>query len=68
MTRLLDLLERSVWTFVQAALAVWLVLDVDLWSVEALKVAATAGAIAVAKAVVAFQVGSSDSAATLPTH
>jgi hypothetical protein len=65
-SRYLDLLERSLWTFVQCALAAWLVLDVRLFSVDALKIAAAAGAIAVAKSLVAFGVGSSNTAATLP--
>jgi hypothetical protein len=66
MSRYLDLLERSAWTFTQTALAAWLVLDIDLWSVEALQVAGAAGAIAVAKSLLAFGVGSSHTAATLP--
>jgi hypothetical protein len=70
-SRYLDLLERSLWTFVQCALAAWLVLDIELFSVEAAKIAATAGAIAVAKALVAFGAGSAgygspNTAATLP--
>lgn len=65
-SRYLDLLERTAWTFLQAALAVWVVTDIDLWSADALKVAATAGAIAAAKGLLAFGVGSRNTAATLP--
>ena len=56
-----DLLERAVWTFVQAAAASIIVSQgfaVDVW-----KVAAVAGGLAVAKAIVAFQFGDRNSAA-----
>lgn len=66
MTRLLDLLERTGWTAVQGFLAAWIVLDGDLWSETSLKLAGTAAALAAAKCVVAFQFGSSNTAATLP--
>lgn len=66
MTRLLDLLERTGWTAAQAFLAAWLVLDDDLWSETSLKLAGTAAAIAAAKCIVAFQIGSDNTAATLP--
>jgi hypothetical protein len=65
-TRALDLLERTVWTAVQAFLAVWIVTGDSLWSVDAAKVAGTAAAIAAAKCLLAFQIGSSNTAATLP--
>ena len=61
MSKYLDLLERVVWTFVQAAGAVILVqqnFGADVW-----KIAAVAGGIAVAKCLVAFQVGDKNSAA-----
>ena len=61
MSKYLDLLERVVWTFVQAAGAVILVqqnFGPDVW-----KIAAVAGGIAVAKCLVAFQVGDKNSAA-----
>lgn len=65
-SRYLDLLERTVWTALQAALAVWLVTPNDLFSDTALKVAGTAAAIAAAKCLLAFGVGSPNTAATLP--
>ena len=57
----LDLLERAVWTFVQAAGASIIVsqgFGADVW-----KVAAVAGGLAVVKCLVAFQVGDKNSAA-----
>lgn len=65
-TKYFDLLERALWTFVQGALAVWIATDVDLFSETTLKIAATAGLVAVAKCLLAFQVGSGNTAATLP--
>ena len=61
MSKYLDLLERVVWTFVQAAAASIIVsqgFGVEVW-----KVAAVAGGLAVVKCVVAFQVGDKQSAA-----
>ena len=61
MSKYLDLLERVVWTFAQAAGAVILVqqnFGPDVW-----KIAAVAGGIAVVKCIVAFQVGDKSSAA-----
>lgn len=66
MTRYLDLLERTLWTAVQAALAVWLVTPADLFSSTSAKVAGAAAAIAAAKCLLAFGVGSPNTAATLP--
>lgn len=66
--KLKDLVERSVWTFVQAFAAYWIAVAADVvdagysWQ-DGLRLAAIAGGIAVAKAVVAFQFGNSDSAA-----
>jgi hypothetical protein len=65
-TRALDLLERTAWTAVQAFLAVWIVNGDNLWSVDAALVAGTAAAIAAAKCLLAFQIGSPNTAATLP--
>ena len=56
----LDLLERAVWTFVQAAAAVILVQQ--SFGVEVWKVAAVAGGLAVVKALAAFQTGDRNSA------
>ena len=61
MSKYLDLLERVVWTFVQAAAASIIVsqgFGAEVW-----KVAAVAGGLAVVKCVVAFQVGDKQSAA-----
>jgi hypothetical protein len=60
----LDMLERVVWTFIQGFLAVWIVTgDLDG---ETLKVAAVAGAVSVAKCLLATQVGAGNTASTLP--
>lgn len=69
---LLDLLERSVSTFLQA-FAGTLITDgiitrVDLSLRDKLILAATAGGLAVLKALVATQVGAKDSAALLPAE
>lgn len=58
-----DLAERSLWTFVQAAAAVWLV--TQSLDREALYVALVAGLVAVAKGLIAAQFGNG-SASTLP--
>lgn len=60
----LDILERTIWTFVQAAAAVLLV-EQD-WTLDIVKIALTAGVIAVLKGIVASQFGDKESAATLP--
>ena len=57
---LLDAGERIVWTFLQAAGAV--VLVEQSFNLDVLKVALTAGALAVVKVIVASRVGESDSA------
>lgn len=62
---LLDLLERSVWTFAQAAGASLLITGLDDWR-TALGIAASAGALAVIKGVVASRVGDNSSAAAIP--
>lgn len=59
----LDLAERTLWTFVQAAAAV-LIVDQD-FTPAALKIALTAGAIAVLKALIASRIGKPD-ASTIP--
>lgn len=59
-----DLIERSVWTFLQAGAAIMIV-EQD-WNISALKVALVAGGIAVMKAIIATRVGGDEnSAATL---
>ena len=65
-TFLRDMAERVIWTFVQAASAVLLV-EQD-WTPDALKIAVTAGGIAVLKAIVASRIGNHESAATLPAE
>jgi hypothetical protein len=62
----LDLAERSVWTFVQAFAAVWLV--TQNFDMTNLKVAAAAGGVAVLKALVVNKLPwtATDSASTLP--
>jgi Mrp family chromosome partitioning ATPase len=59
----LDLLERASWTFIQAALAFFIVTQDVNW-----RVVATAGGIAVAKSLVAVNLPwtASDSASILP--
>ena len=61
-----DMAERCIWTFIQSAAAVMIV-EQD-WTPDVLKVAVTAGAIAVLKAIVASRIGNEDSAATLPAE
>lgn len=61
----IDLLERMAWTFVQAFAAEW-ILTGDFGG-DALKLGAIAGGLAVAKALIATQVGDPASAATLPS-
>lgn len=71
--KLQDLAERCIWTFIQAFAAYWIAAAANIvqpefeW-VDGLKLAAIAGGIAVAKAVVAFQFGNSESAALPETH
>lgn len=63
-SRYVDLLERVLVTFVQGFLAVWIVTgDLDKTT---LKVALVAGGISAAKCLLAFQVGSPNTAALLP--
>jgi hypothetical protein len=67
---LLDLAERSVWTFLQTAGALWVAnaaqdaVDIPFW--DNLKVAALAGVIAVVKGLIASRVGNSGTAQALP--
>jgi hypothetical protein len=66
--KLLDLLERSGWTFVQtffATLLVTGVLDLQNFDLEAWKVALVAAALSAVKSVIAQQFGTG-TAATLP--
>lgn len=63
----LDLLERTVSTFVQAFAASLVVTGLDDWKV-ALGTAAVAGVLAVAKAFAAKPFGAEDSASFLPAH
>lgn len=60
-----DLIERTVWTFIQALVGTWLALGADL-NLDVLKAAAIAAGLAVVKGVAATQIGSPDTAATLP--
>lgn len=67
--KLLDLLERSGWTFIQTFLATLLVsgvLDANGIDIEAWKVAGIAALLAAIKAVIAQQFGTG-TAATLPS-
>lgn len=59
-----DLLERSGWTFVQGAAAEWLV--TQSFDDTTFKVALVAGAVAVAKCLIATKIGAPNTAATLP--
>lgn len=67
---LLDLLERSIWTFIQAAGALLIADGTDVVAIgsfgDKLKLAAIAGGIAVMKCVLASQVGNSGTAQALP--
>jgi hypothetical protein len=68
--QLLDLLERSVWTFLQTFVAVFVasgVLDSTNLDGAALKAAAIAAGLAALKAVIAQQFGTG-TAATLPAR
>lgn len=61
----LDLLERVSWTFAQGFCAFWIItgaIDADT-----LKAGLVAGGLAVAKALLATQIGDQNSAATLPS-
>lgn len=61
---LVDLAERSVWTFLQGFAAV--VILSGNFSLDALKLGAVAGGLAVLKAVLAYNVGKEDAA--LPSN
>lgn len=63
-----DLLERSLWTFIQAFAGIVVVSDADMWSADAVKAAALAGGIAVIKGLVVSRLPwtADDSASTLP--
>ena len=61
----LDMAERAVWTFAQAAAAILIVQQ--SWNIDVLKVAVTAGGIAILKAILATRIGDGDSAATWPS-
>lgn len=61
----LDLLERLVWTFIQGFVAFWVMTgEVDR---DTLIAGVIAGAISVAKSLLATQIGDKNSAATLPS-
>lgn len=59
-----DLVERVLWTFLQGALAEWIVTS-SLDSVS-LQVALVAGGVSAAKCLLATQIGAPNTAATLP--
>lgn len=61
----LDLLERVVWTLIEGALGFWI--DHAATGEVTWRAVVYAGAIAVAKAILAKRIGSSQSAATLPS-
>lgn len=65
-SKYLDLLERVLWTAIQGGLAVWIATPADLFSETSAKVAGVAAVIAAAKCLLAFNVGSDNTAATLP--
>lgn len=61
----IDLAERLFWTFAQGFAAFWIVTgDIDA---DTLKAGLVAGALSVAKALLATQIGDPASAATLPS-
>lgn len=60
----IDTAERVAWTFIQGFAAEWIVTSsVDT---QTLKLAAVAGAVSVAKCILATRIGSPNTAATLP--
>lgn len=61
---LIDLVERSVWTFVQGFAAV--VIVQGHFGVDALKLGAVAGGLSVLKSILAYNVGAEDAA--LPSN
>lgn len=63
-----DLLERTAWTFVQGFAAEWILSGT--FDARGLKFGAVAGAIAVAKSVIASKLPwtAKDSGSTLPEH
>ena len=61
----LDMAERVAWTAAQGFAAV-LIVNQE-WSVDVLKIAATAAGIALLKAILATRIGDGDSAATWPS-
>lgn len=63
--RYVDLAERVSWTAVQGFAAEWLV--TQSLDAQTLQLAGVAALAAVAKCLLAFRVGSSNTAATLPT-
>jgi hypothetical protein len=65
----LDLLERAVWTFLQAGLGVFVLadsFDANLDNAEKAAMAGLAAVLALVKGVVASRVGDTGTAATLP--
>jgi hypothetical protein len=65
----LDLVERAVWTFLQAGLGVFVLadsFDANLDNAEKAAMAGLAAVIALVKGVVASRVGDTGTAATLP--
>jgi hypothetical protein len=67
----IDMLERAIWTFIQAFLAVWVMFfdaNADqFFNAETAKAALVAGAVAVAKALMASRIGNGNSASTAPS-
>jgi len=65
----LDILERVIWTALQAFLATWLILQArgDGWNAGlVLQVAGGAAAVSAVKCILALNIGNSNSAAALP--
>jgi hypothetical protein len=64
---LLDALERTIKTFVQAGAASLVVTGLDDWR-SALAIAGGAGILAVASSIAGTQIGNKESASVLPTE
>lgn len=67
----IDMIERIVWTFIEAFLALWIVVSGaegdELFTWQHTRISLVAGVIAAGKAILASRVGRVDSASTAPS-